>query len=226
MSLSNLATGLRPGVCTSTTRPGSPYTGQVIYETDTGYLRVWDGAAWDYLSKSQDGSTWFNAISGSSSGESSSVNISTKPWNMPWGMVLHTASTATTSFSAATALNVLNASFTVVAGRRYMIHGRVGVQVTGTAATSNVLYVGETTLGNKTLAYDTLAITQYYCQLFQGWLLTDAAAFGVTSSSSSKTLNLYWRCGSSGALNPDPDGIVGSASLPHQLNVMDIGPIP
>jgi hypothetical protein len=55
MSLSNLATGLRPGVCTSTTRPGSPYTGQIIYETDTGYLRVWDGAAWDYFLPKQDG---------------------------------------------------------------------------------------------------------------------------------------------------------------------------
>jgi hypothetical protein len=25
----------------------------VIFETDTGYLRVWDGSAWDYLSQSQ-----------------------------------------------------------------------------------------------------------------------------------------------------------------------------
>ena len=54
MSISNNATGLRPGVCTSTSRPTTPYTGQIVYETDTGYLRVWDGSAWDYLSKSQD----------------------------------------------------------------------------------------------------------------------------------------------------------------------------
>lgn len=54
MSISSKATGLRPGVCTSTTRPTAPYTGQIIYETDTGYLRVWDGAAWDYLSQKQD----------------------------------------------------------------------------------------------------------------------------------------------------------------------------
>ena len=54
MSISSKATGLRPGVCTSTTRPSSPYTGFIIYETDTGYLRVWDGANWDYMSKSQD----------------------------------------------------------------------------------------------------------------------------------------------------------------------------
>lgn len=57
MTISNQASGIRPGVCTSTTRPTAPYTGMTIYETDTGYLRVWDGSAWDYLSQSQDTTT-------------------------------------------------------------------------------------------------------------------------------------------------------------------------
>ena len=55
MTLSNAGMqGLRPGVVTSTTRPTTPYTGQIIYEVDTGFLRVWDGANWDYLSPKQD----------------------------------------------------------------------------------------------------------------------------------------------------------------------------
>jgi hypothetical protein len=33
-------------VCTSTTRPGSPWSGQPIFETDTGNSFVWDGSAW------------------------------------------------------------------------------------------------------------------------------------------------------------------------------------
>jgi hypothetical protein len=37
---------VKPGVCTSTTRPGSPYTGQIIYETDTTLAKVWNGSAW------------------------------------------------------------------------------------------------------------------------------------------------------------------------------------
>lgn len=49
MSISSKASGLRAGVCTSTTRPSAPYTGMVIMETDTGYLRVWNGTAWDYF---------------------------------------------------------------------------------------------------------------------------------------------------------------------------------
>jgi len=39
---------VRPGVCTSTTRPASPYDGQVIYETDTDKIVVWDGSSWVY----------------------------------------------------------------------------------------------------------------------------------------------------------------------------------
>jgi hypothetical protein len=39
----------RPGVCTSTTRPASPFEGQVIYETDTDLIRVWTGALWEIV---------------------------------------------------------------------------------------------------------------------------------------------------------------------------------
>jgi len=33
-------------VCTSSTRPASPYTGQLIFETDTGKVQKWSGSAW------------------------------------------------------------------------------------------------------------------------------------------------------------------------------------
>ena len=42
---------LKPGVCTSTTRPASPYTGQMIYQTDTGSISVWNGSSWNGISK-------------------------------------------------------------------------------------------------------------------------------------------------------------------------------
>ena len=45
---------IQPGVCTSTTRPASPYEGQAIYETDTDRTLIWDGSAWKY--------TWFATI--------------------------------------------------------------------------------------------------------------------------------------------------------------------
>lgn len=38
--------GLKSGVCTSTTRPASPYEGMVIYETDTDLVLAWNGSSW------------------------------------------------------------------------------------------------------------------------------------------------------------------------------------
>lgn len=46
MAISNNSTGLRTGVCTSTTRPTAPYTGQLIFETDTFVLKYWNGSTW------------------------------------------------------------------------------------------------------------------------------------------------------------------------------------
>lgn len=49
MGLSNYLPSSRisqSGVCTSTTRPASPYEGQMIYETDTNRVLVYDNSAW------------------------------------------------------------------------------------------------------------------------------------------------------------------------------------
>ena len=37
---------LQPGVCTSTTRPASPYEGQAVFETDTNHVNIWSGTEW------------------------------------------------------------------------------------------------------------------------------------------------------------------------------------
>ena len=41
--------GLKPGVCTSTTRPSNPFEGQMIYETDTDLTYIYSGAAWQQI---------------------------------------------------------------------------------------------------------------------------------------------------------------------------------
>lgn len=50
MTISNASNGLRSGVCTSTTRPASPYEGQMIYETDTDLTYIYGGSAWQQVS--------------------------------------------------------------------------------------------------------------------------------------------------------------------------------
>lgn len=46
MAISSVGSNARPGVCTSTTRPTAPFEGQLIYETDTDKVLVWNGSAW------------------------------------------------------------------------------------------------------------------------------------------------------------------------------------
>lgn len=54
MGLSNYLPNSRisqAGVCTSSTRPASPYEGQVIYETDTDRTLVWNNTTWVELAR-------------------------------------------------------------------------------------------------------------------------------------------------------------------------------
>lgn len=52
MTISATTQGLRPGVCTSTSRPSTPFDGMMIYETDTNLVLIWNGTAWRTLAYS------------------------------------------------------------------------------------------------------------------------------------------------------------------------------
>lgn len=53
----------RAGVCTSSTRPASPYIGQAIYETDTLRFRFWNGSTWSPIVDAPTGTV--NSFAGS-----------------------------------------------------------------------------------------------------------------------------------------------------------------
>jgi hypothetical protein len=64
MSISNFGTaGVKPGVCTSTTRPTAPYEGQYIYETDTDKTLFWNGSLWREIVLTTIGGAWQNGMS-------------------------------------------------------------------------------------------------------------------------------------------------------------------
>ena len=52
MTISATNQGLRPGVCTSTSRPTVPFDGMVIYETDTDLVLAWNGSSWASINQS------------------------------------------------------------------------------------------------------------------------------------------------------------------------------
>jgi hypothetical protein len=45
-SYSGASSVIKPGVVTSSTRPSSPFVGQLIFETDTNRLAAYNGSAW------------------------------------------------------------------------------------------------------------------------------------------------------------------------------------
>ena len=80
-----------------------------------------------YTQAAADGK-FYSKTSSASSGEASTVNINTKPWNMPWGLIGHViASGANQSMSAGVQTDINNATLTrtFIAGRKYQIQGWV-----------------------------------------------------------------------------------------------------
>jgi hypothetical protein len=72
-------------VCTSGTRPSSPPEGMVIYETDTNWIMVYDGTAWQRVHPANI-STRTNgaAITTSGTGESTIASIAVPAQNFPY----------------------------------------------------------------------------------------------------------------------------------------------
>ena len=87
-----MATGVSPTIiCTSSTRPSSPFAGQQIYETDTSKSLIYSGSVWQ------------------------------PPWNTAWGSVAAPATWAGNSITSTSTADTTLASvtFVAVAGRRY-----------------------------------------------------------------------------------------------------------
>ena len=81
----------KPGVCTSSTRPATPYEGQMIYETDTDKVLVWNGSAW-YAN-----------------------------WNLPFGLIAYSSTSTSTSLITTINTQITMSSFTAIANRYYKI---------------------------------------------------------------------------------------------------------
>lgn len=90
MAISNNTTGLRPGVCTSTTRPTAPYEGQHIYETDTDIEYVWNGSAWvvNYVSAASPTFTGTPSAPTATAGTNTTQLATTAFANAAGGLVL------------------------------------------------------------------------------------------------------------------------------------------
>lgn len=94
---------VRPGVCTSSTRPASPYDGQVIYETDTDKTLVYNGTGWVFLSTSRANPGGLDLVKAQTAFTSSSAVNVDNAFSSTYDE--YQINIAVTSASAATGLN-------------------------------------------------------------------------------------------------------------------------
>lgn len=149
----------RPGVCTSSTRPASPYEGQVIYETDTDKVLVWNGSAW-YAN-----------------------------WNLPWGLVAAPITWATNSKivnTASPSALLGTITFNAVNNRYYRINWLMDIYQTASAGFYLHLYVNGSF--NTALAFSNSAMWgNSYVYRATATASLSLAVYGVHNSGSGST---------------------------------------
>jgi hypothetical protein len=72
---------VKPGVCTSSTKPASPFDGQVIYMTDADQTAVWDGSSWIGLERSRDRNVIINGAMQVAQRGTSTASITASSYN-------------------------------------------------------------------------------------------------------------------------------------------------
>jgi hypothetical protein len=166
--------------CTSATRPANPYEGQPIYETDTDRLLYYTTATTGWQ----------------------------PPWNLPWGYITRSTSTATTA-GITTDVDVVTATWTAVQNRRY----KISYFYLGQLNTSAGVVFGKITDNTPTQ----VAVDQK--QVTSGSLFTCHAQTVITAAASG---SLTYRGRAS--CNAGTVTLQGAASMPHYLLVEDDGP--
>ena len=142
----------KPGVCTSSTRPATPYEGQMIYETDTDKVLVWNGSAW-YAN-----------------------------WNTAWGIVgIATSATNQSSIAAEVLTTGMSVTFTAIANRYYEITYFENAPYKSTSPTVIVFRIRQTNLvGTLLLASCVRYESTGQNSMFNGSLVKTFTAGSVT----------------------------------------------
>ena len=122
-------------VCTSSTRPASPYTGQVVFETDTQMLAFWTGSAWIQFSGPTNGTTVHEAEYYASGTQSIPSGADT-----PLGFDTAVTTSADVVRATATGGSIANGKFTLVRVGVWQVDA--GVRMTAASGHSLGIWVG------------------------------------------------------------------------------------
>ena len=149
MAISNNSTGLRPGVCTSTTRPTAPYEGQMIYETDTDKTLFWNGSAWVNINSASPVFTGTPTAPTAAVGTDTTQLATTAFANQAGGLVLLSRTTITSGGTFTNAFSSTYDHYKIIADvvcstNAQGIYFR-GQGSTGNTHAGNTLYADNTT---------------------------------------------------------------------------------
>lgn len=114
---------------TSGTRPSAPYTGQLIFETDTDLLFHWNGSAWERTPAAEPGPVWARAVA--SADQNIPNDVATK---------------AAFGNSNGSGITYASNEYTIVTAGRYIITGNSRWQTSGAGFRLIELRVGATAI--------------------------------------------------------------------------------
>jgi hypothetical protein len=144
-SVLGASTVIKPGVCTSSTRPASPFDGQVIYETDTDRTLVYNGTGWVFLSTSRANPVGIDLIKTQTIGSAVSSVTVTNAFNSTYDNYKITVNGGVTSANNALRMT-LGSSSTGYYGN--LIYARPNNTSVLSAANNNTAYWEYAGLGN------------------------------------------------------------------------------
>lgn len=149
MGISNISSNLRPGICTSSTRPTTPYEGQVIYETDTNRTLVWDNSAW--IGVAQSGGAGLVKMIPTVSGTGATVSSTGTITVASGGNSVTISNCFTSSFDV---YDVIVSNFLPASGTEVL-----AIQLRAGSSTSNTGYYYGTTYGGNSYSGTTTVTT-------------------------------------------------------------------
>jgi hypothetical protein len=192
---------VKPGVCTTATRPASPFTGQLIYDTTVSQTLAWNGSAWTVQS---GGLVYLGGTTGSAS---ASINVD-NVFSATYTNYLVQISEFTASVEDFWAIR-LRASGSTITASNYSQAGQLN------ANTSDTIFIRRTT--NTNLWYGDLVTTlSTNPQLINLWITNPFAATATRGhAQSAGCTNADFRLGNYGFNYNATTSVDGIALVPY-----------
>ena len=204
MTVSATNQGLKPGVCTSTSRPTSPFDGMMIYETDTNLVRIWNGTAWKTLAYSDYSSGSVIQVASTTKTDTFSASIAAGASTAITGLSATITPTASSSKILVMAFVPMGISVADSGPYLTLYRGATAVGVGAAAGSRQTVTTGMMgnsnlgTLGSAALSFldspSTTSATTYSVNVSHSSSVTRTV---VVNRSSDDTDNIYWARSSS-----------------------------